>query len=232
MSFPRTQLSTRTSHPRVRCSHSPASSCPGLGGRAYWVEVDSGWLGAWAGAEPPPRRPPTGNGCPLSPQRPQVEPRAWLRCRVLPFPLAHPWSCRGVWAARAASTTEASLARCRVTISGTQLAAGPSCTQWGRGWPSRRSSTVRALRQRAQCPRRGGCCGATSASGHSEGRCGQSRHPQPPDSSRPRTAPAPAAHRCPPGRVSPRTQASVQIVKPDLKQAAEASVLLNQVSTF
>lgn len=51
-------------------------------------------------------------------------------------------------------------------------------------------------------------------------------------SPRRRTAPTPAAHRCPPGRVSPRTQALVQIVKPDLKQAAEASVLLNQVSTF
>lgn len=84
-----------------------------------------------------------------------------------------------------------------VRASGTQLAAGPSCTQWGRGWPSRRSSTVRALRQRAQCPRRGGCCGAASASGHSEGRCGQSRHPQPPDSSRPRRSSLPTRQSVP-----------------------------------
>lgn len=73
------------------------------------------------------------------------------------------------------------------------------------------------------------------------GPCGQSRHPTPAPC--PWKAPAPAAHRGPPGRVSLRTQAllawtpcaprvKVQIVKPDLKQASEASVLLNQVSTF
>ena len=56
-----------------------------------------------------------------------------------------------------------------VRASGTQPAAGPSCTQWGRGWPSRQNRTVRALRQSAQCLGQGVCCGAISASGHSEG---------------------------------------------------------------
>lgn len=56
-----------------------------------------------------------------------------------------------------------------VGASGTRPAAGPLCTQQGRRWPSRQSSAVRALRQSAQCPGRGVCCGAVSASGHSQG---------------------------------------------------------------
>lgn len=86
-------------------------------------------------------------------------------------------------------------------------------------------STVRALRQSAQCPRRAALL---------RGRL--SLWPQRADADKPPAPLAdnshPTAHRCPPGRVSPRTQALVQIVKPDLKQAAEASVLLNQVSVL
>lgn len=110
----------------VRRSYSLAFSCPAHSGQAPRVEVGSGWLGARAGEEPPPRRPPAPwEGLPAEPPAASGgSPGAWLRCRVRPFPLVQPRSCRGIWAAHAVST-EASAACCRVTVSGTQLAACP-----------------------------------------------------------------------------------------------------------
>ena len=68
VSFPWSQLRIHTSDPWVRCS----VLLPGHGGQACRVEVASGWLTARAGEEPPPRRPPAGRHCLLSPQRPRV----------------------------------------------------------------------------------------------------------------------------------------------------------------
>lgn len=86
-----------------------------------------------------------------------------------------------------------------VRASGTQLAAGPSCTQWGRGWPSHSGSTVRALRQSAQCPRRAAAAGPPQPLATARADADKSRRPAAGQ------LPPHAAYRCPPGRVSQDT---------------------------
>lgn len=108
----------------------PRPRWPSLsGGGGQWVAHGPGWGGAsfkettrWEGL---PAEPPAASG---------GSPGAWLRCRMRPFPLTHPRSCRGVWAAHAASTTEASPARCRATISGHSWLRAPGSLGCGAPW--------------------------------------------------------------------------------------------------